>query len=174
MHHKDQTFLVDTGFIVSNDRNYDNFLKLMSKLDVSLQPTEMSFSVRNDRLNLEYNGHNLNTLFSQRLNFFRPKFYQLVLDILKFNKAAKAFIENNHSEPLKLSDFIAVHKLSDTFKNNYLLPMVAAIWSCSLQQAEEFPIEFFVKFFHHHGLLDIKNRPQWYVIKGRSKLTLNL
>ena len=63
VHHKDQTFLVDTGFIVSNDRNYDNFLKLMSKLDVSLQPTEMSFSVRNDRLNLEYNGHNLNTLF---------------------------------------------------------------------------------------------------------------
>ena len=121
VHHKDQTFLVDTGFIVSNDRNYDNFLKLMSKLDVSLQPTEMSFSVRNDRLNLEYNGHNLNTLFSQRLNFFRPKFYQLVLDIMKFNKAAKAFIENNHSEPLKLSDFIAVHKLSDTFKNNYLL-----------------------------------------------------
>ena len=169
VHHKDQTFQVDTGFIVSNDRNYDNFLKLMSKLDVSLQPTEMSFSVRNDRLNLEYNGHNLNTLFSQRLNFFRPKFYQLVLDILKFNKAAKAFIENNHSEPLKLSDFIAVHKLSDTFKNNYLLPMVAAIWSCSLQQAEEFPIEFFVKFFHHHGLLDIKNRPQWYVIKGGSK-----
>ena len=169
VNHAGQTHQVDTGFIVSNERNYDNFFKLMSRLDVSLQPTEMSFSVRNDKLNLEYNGHNLNTLFSQRRNFFRPKFYQLVLDILKFNKAAKAFIENNHSEPLKLSDFIAVHKLSDTFKNNYLLPMVAAIWSCSLQQAEEFPIEFFVKFFHHHGLLDIKNRPQWYVIKDGSK-----
>ena len=98
VNHAGQTHQVDTGFIVSNERNYDNFLKLMSRLDVSLQPTEMSFSVRNDKLNLEYNGHNLNTLFSQRRNFFRPKFYQLVLDILKFNTAAKAFIENNHSE----------------------------------------------------------------------------
>ena len=169
VNHAGRTHQVDTGFIVSNERNYDNFFKLMSRLDVSLQPTEMSFSVRNNKLNLEYNGHNLNTLFSQRRNFFRPKFYRLVLDILKFNKASKAFNEKNPSEPLKLNDFIAAHKLSDTFKNNYLLPMVAAIWSCSLQQAEEFPIEFFLKFFHNHGLLDIKNRPQWYVIKGGSK-----
>jgi len=169
VHHEDQTFRVDTGFIVSNNRNYDNFLKLMSKFDVSLQPTEMSFSVRNDRLNLEYNGHNLNTLFSQRRNFFRPKFYQLVSDILKFNQVSKAFIKSDSSEKIKLGDFISANKLSDSFKDSYLLPMAAAIWSCSLQQAEEFPIEFFLKFFHNHGLLDIKNRPQWYVIAGGSK-----
>jgi len=65
---------IDTGFIVCNDRNYPNFLEFMDLLGVDLQETEMSFSVRNDSLNLEYNGHNLNTLFSQRKNLFRPRF----------------------------------------------------------------------------------------------------
>ena len=167
--HLEQALQVDTGFIVSNDRNYANFLKLMSELGVALQPTEMSFSVTNKELNLEYNGHNVNTLFSQRRNFFRPNFYRLVFDILKFNKMSKALVGKDLDAQLTLGDFTRASNLSDTFKDNYLLPMVAAIWSCSLKQAEDFPIEFFLRFFHNHGLLDIKNRPQWYVVKGGSK-----
>jgi len=84
---------VDTGFIVCNDRNYPNFLKFMNKLNVAIQPTEMSFSVKNPALNLEYNGHNLNTLFPQRRNFLRPRFIRFVRDILYFNKTAKQRLE---------------------------------------------------------------------------------
>jgi predicted NAD/FAD-binding protein len=167
--HSGETYQVDTGFIVCNDRNYENFLNLMKKLDVALKPTEMSFSVRNNLVNLEYNGHSLNTLFSQRRNFLRPKFYRLVYDILKFNKAAKAYLENHPSKSLALGEFVHQERLSTIFKDNYLMPMVAAIWSCSLRQAEEFPLEFFLRFFLNHGLLDIKNRPQWYVVDGGSK-----
>jgi predicted NAD/FAD-binding protein len=87
-----EQYEIDTGFIVCNDRNYPNFLKFMDQLGVSLQPTEMSFSVRNDSENLEYNGHNLNTLFAQRKNLLRPRFIRLVSDILSFNKASKAAI----------------------------------------------------------------------------------
>ena len=86
------SYEIDTGFIVCNDRNYPNFLSFMAKLGVALQATEMSFSVRNDAENLEYNGHNLNTLFAQRTNLVRPKFIRLVTDILKFNKASKLTI----------------------------------------------------------------------------------
>ena len=165
----EQSYDIDTGFIVCNDRNYPNFLKLMDKLNVAMQPTEMSFSVRNNPLGLEYNGHNLNTLFSQRRNLLRPKFYRLIRDILYFNKAAKKAIEEGVAENITLDTFVTQQSLSDIFKNNYLLPMVAAIWSCSLEQAGGFPLLFFLKFFLNHGLLDIKNRPQWYVLKGGSK-----
>ena len=165
----EQSYDIDTGFIVCNDRNYPNFLKLMDKLNIAMQPTEMSFSVRNDPLGLEYNGHNLNTLFSQRRNLLRPKFYRLIRDILYFNKAAKKAIEEGGAENITLDTFVNQQSLSDIFKNNYLLPMAAAIWSCSMEQAGEFPLHFFLKFFLNHGLLDIKNRPQWCAVKGGSK-----
>ena len=165
----EQSYDIDTGFIVCNDRNYPNFLKLMDKLNIAMQPTEMSFSVRNNPLGLEYNGHNLNTLFSQRRNLLRPKFYRLIRDILYFNEAAKKAIEEGIAENITLDTFVNQQSLSDIFKNNYLLPMAAAIWSCSMEQAGEFPLQFFLKFFLNHGLLDIKNRPQWCAVKGGSK-----
>jgi predicted NAD/FAD-binding protein len=164
-----ESFMIDTGFIVCNNRNYPNFLKLMDALKVEIKPTEMSFSVRNPARKLEYNGHSLNTLFSQRLNLFRPSFHRLVGDILRFNKASRAAIEAGDIEAISLDEFVAQQNLSDGFRENYLLPMVAAIWSCSLTQAGKFPLAFFLRFFLNHGLLDIKNRPQWYVLnKGSS------
>ena len=167
--HSGKMYQIDTGFIVCNDRNYQNFLELMSTLDVNLQPSEMSFSVKNNLLDLEYNGHNLNTLFSQRRNFLRPRFYRLVYDILKFNRAAKKSLAGYPDKQITLREFVQGEQLSAIFIDNYLMPMVAAIWSCSLEQAEEFPLKFFLRFFLNHGLLDVKNRPQWYVLTGGSK-----
>ncbi len=159
---------VDTGFIVCNDRNYPNFLKLMGQVGVELKATEMSFSVRDEETDLEYNGHNLNTLFSQRRNLLRPRFLRLVGDILRFNKASKAAIAGDSIGDETLDDFVQSQGLGDDFRHNYLLPMVAAIWSCSINQAGAFPLRFFLQFFLNHGLLDIKNRPQWYVVEGGS------
>ena len=163
-----QTNYIDTGFIVCNDRNYPNFIKFMDKLGIKLKTSEMSFSVRNDTRNLEYNGHNLNTLFAQRMNLIRPQFINFVRDILRFNKAGKAAIESEAVGEITLDEFVAEQDLGIMFRNNYLLPMVAAIWTCSLKQAGEFPLRFFLKFFLNHGLLDITNRPQWYVLAGGS------
>lgn len=164
-------YQVDTGFIVCNDRNYPNFLRLLQKLNVAIQPTEMSFSVLNPALGLEYNGHNLDTLFAQRRNLLSPRFLRFVRDILRFNKAAKQQLDSlstTADEPVTLDRFLAGLGLSPMLRDNYLLPMVAAIWSCSVRQAGEFPLDFFLRFFLNHGLLDIKNRPQWYVLKGGS------
>ena len=164
-----QTLDVDTGFIVCNDRNYSNFLHFMRMLDVRLQPTEMSFSVRNDGLDLEYNGHNLNTLFAQRRNLWRPEFLRLVADILRFNRQGKAALTQDLSAQQTLLEFVEKRGFSTIFRDNYLLPMGAAIWSCSQAQVETFPLRFFLDFFNHHGLLDIRNRPHWYVLQGGSK-----
>lgn len=169
-----ESFAIDTGFIVFNDKTYPNFLALLAEIGIDKQPTEMSFSVHNCQTGLEYNGHNLNTLFAQRRNIFRPKFWLLVKEILRFNKSCKRIFEQqNYKHGYTLGNFLSDNLFSDFFAEHYILPMGAAIWSSSLAQMEDFEFTFFVKFFHNHGLLNIADRPQWYVIpKGsRSYLT---
>lgn len=158
---------IDTGFIVFNDRTYPNFQKILDQLGVSYRPTEMSFSVRNDNWGLEYNGNTLNSLFADRKNFFRPKFYRLILDILKFNKLAKQV--NESDSRVTLGEFVHKNKFSDWFINGYILPMGSAIWSMGMAEMLDFPFVFFAKFFNNHGLLDVTNRPQWYTINGGSR-----
>ena len=169
-----QKYAIDTGFIVFNDKTYPNFLALMADIGIGKQATEMSFSVHNCQTGMEYNGHNLNTLFAQRRNLFRPKFWGLVKDILRFNKQCKSIFEQQaYQSGYTLGAFLAENDFDDFFAEHYILPMGAAIWSSSLAQMETFEFRFFVQFFHHHGLLNIADRPQWYVIpKGsRSYLT---
>lgn len=162
-------YAIDTGFIVYNDWTYPNFIKLMSQLGVATQATEMSFSVKNQKTGLEYNGNTLNSLFAQRRNFFSPSFYRLTLDIVKFNKRCKAHLADNKStENVTLIEFIKQHRLSEAFTENYILPMCAAIWSTSLEASANFPLSFFLKFFNNHGLLNITNRPQWHTLVGGS------
>jgi len=163
-------YAIDTGFIVFNDKTYPNYLALLDEIGVGKQATEMSFSVHNCQTGLEYNGHNLNTLFAQRRNFFNPKFWLLVKEILRFNKLCKGIFEQDIYLPgLTLGEFLTEHKFSPFFAEHYILPMGAAIWSTSLSQMEDFEFRFFVQFFHHHGLLNIADRPQWYVIPNGSK-----
>ena len=157
---------IDTGFIVFNDRTYPNFINLLEELNVQYQPTDMSFSVRNDHIDLEYNGHNLNSLFAQRSNLISPRFYNMLHDIIRFNKDVRAVAE--HDEVITIGEYLERSSYSELFKQNYLLPMISAIWSMGLESCQEFPLKFFVKFFENHGLLDIMNRPQWFTVVGGS------
>ena len=165
-----QSFAIDTGFIVFNDKTYPNFLALLSEIGIGKQATQMSFSVHNCQTGMEYNGHNLNTLFAQRRNLFRPKFWGLVTEILRFNKQCKAIFDSqNYQDGMTLGQFLTENNFSDFFAEHYILPMGAAIWSSSLSQMEDFEFRFFVQFFHNHGLLNIADRPQWYVIPKGSR-----
>lgn len=170
----DKSYAIDTGFIVFNNKTYPNFLALLDEIGVGKQEAEMSFSVHNTKTKLEYNGHNLNTLFAQRRNLFRPKFWGLVKEILRFNKLCKqAYETQKFNEADTLGDFLIEHDFSQFFAEHYILPMGAAIWSSSLTQMEGFQFQFFVKFFHNHGLLNIADRPQWYVIPEGSRSYLS-
>lgn len=169
-----KSYAIDTGFIVFNNKTYPNFLALLDEIGVGKQEAEMSFSVHNTKTKLEYNGHNLNTLFAQRRNLFRPKFWGLVKEILRFNKLCKqAYESQKFNEADTLGDFLIEHDFSQFFAKHYILPMGAAIWSSSLTQMEKFQFQFFVKFFHNHGLLNIADRPQWYVIPEGSRSYLS-
>lgn len=170
---KQGALAIDTGFIVCNDRTYPNFLRLLDNLNTTYQDSEMSFSVRNDTHTggFEYNGHNLNTLFAQRKNIANPKFWRFCQDILRFNDDVKLAAATDGAQTIGayLNRAKAQGKGYGTlFTNNYLLPMISAIWSMGLDESKDFPLAFFVKFFSNHGLLSLTNRPQWYTITGGS------
>ncbi len=158
---------IDTGFIVLNDRTYPKFISLLKELDVDIQKTEMSFSVKCEQSLLEYNGNNLDTLFAQRSNLLRPGFYKMIADILRFNREATESINNSHNDQ-SLGDFLLNNNYSEIFINKYIVPMGAAIWSTKPEDMFSFPARSFFKFFLNHGLLSVNDRPQWYVIKGGS------
>ena len=165
-----RAYNIDTGFIVYNDWTYPNFIKLLDKIGVENQPTSMGFSVCHKAQNYEYAGENLNTLFCQRKNFFSPRHWRMIRDILRFNKASVAdFDKGAIDQTQTLGQYLKANNYSDAFAHYYLLPMGAAIWSSSVSEMLDFPLYFFVRFCKNHGLLSVNERPQWRVIKGGSK-----
>ncbi len=164
-----KTLAVDTGFIVFNDRTYPNFIKMMDQIGITSKPTEMSFSVHNQATGLEYNGHSLNSLFAQRRNLLKPRFYYFIIEILRFNRLSKKAHLLSQNNQGTLGEFLDKHGFSDFFATHYVLAMTAAIWSASINSCRDFPLQFFLRFLSNHGLLDIANRPQWYVIEGGSR-----
>ena len=162
-----RNYAVDTGFIVFNDWTYPHFIELLNQLGVASQPTAMSFSVHCERTGLEYNGANLNTLFAQRRNLFRPSFYRMIRDILRFNREAPALLEESSTPTLNA--YLEEQRYSREFIDHYILPMAAAIWSAEPAATGAMPIRFFIQFFKNHGLLSVNDRPQWRVIQGGSQ-----
>lgn len=165
-----KVFPVNTGFIVFNDWTYPNFIRLMEHLDVASEASEMSFSVRCDRSGLEYNGASLNSLFCQRRNLINMRFWRMIKDIMRFNKEATAAYKSGQlDDGITLGEYLKANGYGAEFSRYYIIPMGSAIWSASEQDMMIFPAAFFVRFFHHHGLLSIDNRPQWRVISGGSR-----
>lgn len=159
---------IDAGFIVFNDWTYPHFVRLLDDLGVKSRPTSMSFSVRDDRSGLEYNGHSLNTLFAQRRNLLRPVFYRMLADIVRFNRQAVRMAARCDDD-VTVADFLDGHGYSSTFREHYLLPMGSAIWSCPRGTFAAFPIRFIAEFYRNHGLLDLWRRPTWRVVEGGSR-----
>ena len=165
-----QHFAVDTGFIVYNDWTYPNFIALLDEIGVQNQPTRMSFSVSDRLTGLEYAGSNLDSLFAQRRNLLSPRFLGMLRDIVRFNKEAVADLEEGRIEgDITLGQYLKDKGYGESFIEQYLVPMGSAIWSADTDAMQGFPLQFFVRFFRNHGLLSIRNRPQWRVIKGGSR-----
>jgi predicted NAD/FAD-binding protein len=160
-----QSFPADTGFMVFNERTYPNFVRLLSLLGLSARDSDMSFSVRHDPSGLEYQGSDWGGLFAQRRNLLRPSFYRMLRDILRFNREAPRLLEHA-DEGLTLDDYLRTQHYSPQFIEHYLAPMGASIWSTPPGQFRRFPARYTVGFFRNHGLLQLRDRPQWKTIGG--------
>ncbi len=162
--HGTRAIPVDTGFIVFNRRNYPNLTALFRRLGVPTHKSDMSFALTVRDGWLEWGAQNLNAIFGQRRNFFRPGFFRLFGEAMRFNAQAVSAMEENPG--VTLGQLIRRMGLSDSFRWYYLLPMAGAIWSCPPRQMLAFPAETFIRFFSNHGLLSASGQPQWYTVTG--------
>ena len=163
-----QDYAVDTGFIVFNKKTYPNFVKLMKRLGVGWQNSLMSFSVQCEKTGLEFSPSSLNSLFIQRRNLVRPSFYRMLWDVVRFKKDSEALLESDDFK-LTLAEFLTGKGYSRAFVQHFIIPMGEAVWSADPVKFNEFPARYFAQFFKNHGFLNVKDKPQWLTIKGRSR-----
>ena len=160
---------VDTGFIVYNERSYPNLIALFDHLDVPTKPSDMSFAASLGDGAFEYAGTDLNGLLGQRSNIARPRFWRMMRDVLRFYKEAPTLLDDYTAGELTLGDFLRNGNYSRSFIDDHLLPIGAAIWSTTAPEMEDYPAQAFIRFFESHGLLLLKDRPQWRTIDGGSR-----
>lgn len=160
---------VDTGFIVFNRDTYPNLCGLFSLLGVSIADSDMSFGVSLREPDIEWAGTNLASVFAQPANLARPRFWGMLQDILRFNSAVTERAANGTAEHISLGEFLVRNRYGDAFRDWYLLPMAAAIWSCPTQTMMSYPLATFARFCHNHGLLRVNDRPQWLTVRGGSR-----
>ena len=166
---------VDTGFLVLNERTYPRLIRLFELLGVETVASDMSFSVQvpggRGGTALEWSGSDLNTVFAQRANMLRPRFWRMLAEILRFNRLCTALAERGAEQQLAqpIGDFLAEHRFGAAFRDWYLLPMIGCIWSCPTDQMLRFPIATLIRFCHNHGLIQVADRPQWRTVRGGAK-----
>ncbi|WP_382152974.1 NAD(P)/FAD-dependent oxidoreductase [Hydrogenophaga sp. ANAO-22] len=169
------TFGVDTGFLVLNERTYPNLLALLAALEVPTARADMSFSVQVPGAGpggdaLEWSGSDLSSVFAQRRNLANPRFLRMLADIARFNRVTTRLAERGDDlrpdSPLlqPLGDFLREQRFSAEFRDWYFLPMMGCIWSCPTDQMLAFPVATMVRFCHNHGLIQVRNRPQWHTV----------
>ena len=160
---------VDTGFIVLNDKTYPGLHALLKELNVPVRWSNMSFSYHSLHDSFQYAGNNINGLFGDRKNILSPSFYRFLFDIKKFCQKALIARATGEAESLSLADFLKKHRILDTTRDYYILPMGAAIWSTPSDEMLKFPASTFINFLFNHGLLAIRDRPRWQTVVGGSR-----
>lgn len=163
----DRNVSVDTGFIVFNEHNYHYFCQFLRDLNVASQPSDMSFSVTDANTGLEYNATTMDKLFCQRRNLFKPRFYRMILDILRFYKDAPDLLATA-SDDLTLGDYLTENRYSTAFIDDHILPMACALWSGPPTVVKQFPVRYLVAFMANHDMLKTKDRPLWRTVSGGS------
>lgn len=160
------THPVDTGFLVFNRRTYPNLCALFEHLDVDVVESEMSFGVSLESPAIEWAGSDFGSVFAQRSNLVRPAFLGMLRDIMRFNRETTRMAAEYSVPDLGLGEYLARERYGDAFRNWYLVPMAAAIWSCPTRSMLAYPLTTFVRFCHNHGLLQVRDRPQWLTVRG--------
>ena len=162
----DATVNVDTGFLVYNERTYPLFCRLLDRLGVATQPSDMSFSVADERTGLEWRGTSLSTVFAQRRNVARPAFLAMLADVARFNRLARRLLQDPPAEEVTLAEVLASRRWSQGFLDWYLVPLGSSIWSADPATFTQIPAATFARFFERHGLLRLSDQPTWRTVTG--------
>lgn len=162
---------VDTGFIVFNYKNYPLLTGLFNHLDVPVVKSNMSFAASIDNGWLEYGTKSTAAMFAQKKNLVRPAFWQMIQDILHFNKHAKNYLDKDSEKTL--GECMDELGMGEWFKHYFMLAIGGAIWSTGIKDMLNFPASSFIRFFDNHGLLSVNGQPQWHTVSGGSREYVN-
>lgn len=162
------TLAVDTGFIVHNDRNYPNLVRLFDELNIETIDTEMSFAVTDRTTSFTYRATNLRTLFADPKSLVRPAMWRMLVDIIRFYRRAKSYLDSGRDD-LSTAEFLVEGRYSKAFVDLHLIPMGAAVWSADPQTFDQFPAASLLQFLRNHGLLGVGDRPQWRALPNGSR-----
>jgi predicted NAD/FAD-binding protein len=162
-----ETQALDTGFIVFNDRNYPNFERLLGRLGVPSQPSDMSFGVSDGRGSFEYASHSLNGIFANRRHLLSGPFVRMLAEVPRFQRAARELLRSG-DERLSLRSWLDQQGFSKRFVERLIVPQASAVWSADPHQMWSFPALFLARFFDNHGMLGLRGRPRWRTVTGGS------
>jgi predicted NAD/FAD-binding protein len=163
----EETHWVDTGFIVFNDRNYPRLEARLEELGVASQPSQMSFSVADERGEFEYSG-TPRGLFARPRHLLDPSFLRMLSDWRRFNREAQALIGTNGTSP-SLGAWLEEKGFSRHFIDRLIVPQASAVWSADPEQMWSFPASFMAEFFANHGMYSLRQRPRWRTVSGGSR-----
>ncbi len=162
---------IDTGFIVYNEPSYPNLTRWFDDMGVATEPSNMSFAVSRDNGNFEYAGGPPLGLLAQPSLLVQPRFYSMLKDLVRFYREAPQNIPQDAD--LSLGEFLERGNYSKAFLDDHLMPFAAAIWSSSTDSMLAYPAASFIRFCDNHGLLQLRNRPQWRTVTGGSRNYVN-
>ena len=163
-----RTIAVDTGFIVYNEPTYPHLTNLFRELDVATEPSDMSFAFA--RGDLEYAG-SLGGLIARPSQLRSPRYRGMIRDIVRFRRAGLELL--GRAGTASLGEALDEGGFGDGFRDDYIVPMAAAIWSARRNEILEFPAASFLRFFRNHGLIRITDRPPWRTVTGGSRSYVN-
>jgi predicted NAD/FAD-binding protein len=164
---------VDSAFLVHNDRTYPTLCRLFSELGIATHDTDMSMSVRDDAIGLEFAGaRGLGGLFPSPATLARPRYLRMLFEVKRFHRVATQLLEDESDDAARdleaLGAFVARHRFSNYFVEHFMTPLVAAVWSCAPGEAMRYPARYLFAFLQHHGMLSVFGSPTWRTVVGGS------
>lgn len=166
--HEGHVYDLDSGFLVYNHRTYPHFVRLLGELGVGGHPSDMSFSVDCQRCRLQYSTRGINGLFAQRHRVVDPGYLRMLANIPRFNRRARAMLDNPESPDQTLGDFLEGGRMPQAFARHFMLPLVGAVWSSSAAEVRGFSARPLLRFMDNHGWLTI-DPPRWWTVRGGSR-----
>ena len=161
---------LDTGFIVHNQRTYPTLLRLFADLGIATQASDMSFGVRCEGCGLEYAGaRGMHGVVPRPGVLGRPRYLRMLTEVKRFHRQARTVLSDPAADGLTLDGFLRQGGYSPYFADHFMLPLTGAVWSSSPSTIRDFPARYLIRFLANHGMLTVKNSPQWRTVTGGSR-----